>query len=158
MSSDPNASQLTLPPLPRRAFLSAAFSAITVGIAGGAAWMGRQTLAQTESFAFARGTSLANGEKARLRAWLLQAAQDQRFIVTILGHTGSQGDAAANLALSEKRAALAAQIAQDLGVPLENITASGIGGAAPFDKEDGQGDRAYQAALARVEVSLQRRR
>ncbi|MEM8803590.1 MAG: OmpA family protein [Pseudomonadota bacterium] len=127
-------------------------SAVALGILGGASQV------QTGSFQFSRGLSFANGDEARLRGLLAGAVADERIHVTIVGHTGSAGDDAANLELSEERADLAQTMAVTLGIPASRITARGVGGAAPLAKEDGESDRAYQSRLARVEVSLQMRR
>ncbi|MEL7098837.1 MAG: OmpA family protein [Pseudomonadota bacterium] len=86
------------------------------------------------------------------------ALSDDRIFVTIVGHTGSAGDAAANLSLSEARAALAADMAEALGIAPERITARGVGGGAPLDKQTNENARAYQSRLARIDVTLQLRR
>ena len=144
--------------LPRRAFLAAGMSAVLAGAATSLAVFGGLSETDGDSFQFSRGLSLANGEGERLRGFLSGALADERIHVTILGHTGDAGDASANVTLSEARAELARQMAVDLGLPTDRITARGIGGASPLPKEDGESDRAYHSRLARVEVSLQLRR
>lgn len=144
--------------LPRRAFVAAGLSAILAGTATSLAILGGLTETDGDSFQFSRGLSLANGEEDRLRGFLASALADERLHVTILGHTGDAGDAAANLSLSEARAELARAMAADLGFAPGRVTSRGVGGAAPLSKEDGESDRAHQSRLARVEVSLQMRR
>lgn len=146
------------PRLPRRLFLAAGLSAVTTGAAVALGLLGAVSVPQTQSFAFSRGTNLASGEEARLRAFLAEATRDERIAVVITGHTGSQGDAAANLALSEERAQAVAAIATEMGVPPNAMTVAGVGGGAPLARADGQSDRAYQTALARADVTLQVRR
>ncbi|MEO1611379.1 MAG: OmpA family protein [Pseudomonadota bacterium] len=146
------------PVLPRRAFVAAGLSAVLAGSLVGLGWIGGASRIETGVFQFSRGLSFAAGEEDRLRALLARALTDERIHVTILGHTGDAGDAAANLALSEERAALAAAMAAELGVSPERVLARGLGGASPLARESGESDRAYQARLARVEASLQMRR
>lgn len=146
------------PRLPRRLFLAAGLSAVTVGGATALGLLGLVSAPETQSFAFSRGTTLASGEEARLRAFLAEATRDTRYAVIITGHTGSQGDAAANLALSEERAQAVAAIAADVGLEASALTVAGVGGGAPLPRIEGQSDRAYQTALARADVTLQVRR
>lgn len=146
------------PLLPRRVFLAATLSAVCAGGGAALAVLGGASNVETGSFQFTRGVSFAFGEEERLRGVLGRALKDERVHVTILGHTGSAGDPAANLVLSEQRAAIAEALARDLGIAPDRMTARGLGGASPLPKEDGEGDRAYQSRLARVDVSLQLRR
>lgn len=150
--------QQTAPLLPRRAFLAAGLSAVVAGSAVALGLLGGLSAVDAESFQFSRGTSLANGEEGRLRGFLASALPDERVHVTIVGHSGSTGDAAANLALSEERAAFAKALAEEVGIAPSRITASGVGGGAPLSQDSGESDRSYQSRLARVEVSLQLRR
>ena len=146
------------PMLPRRAFLAATLSAITVGAAGALAWIGGLGAPQTESYRFSRGTNLAEGELARMRGHLARAVQDTRFDVVIVGHTGDQGDGAANLALSTERAEVAAAEARQLGLEDSRLTIIGAGGGSPMARGPDQSERAYQASLARVEITLRPQR
>lgn len=150
--------QHDMPLFPRRAFLAAGLSAVLAGSGVALALFGGVSEVDADAFQFSRGVSLANGEEARLRGFLAAALPDERVHVTIVGHTGDAGDAAANLELSEERAAVALAMAQDMGFPPDRITSSGVGGASPLSKESGESDRAFQSRLARVEVSLQVRR
>ena len=105
---------------------------------------------------FSRGTGFAAGEEARLKARFSQLAADDRIVIRITGHSGTQGDEAANLKLSEERAETARQVALDAGFPPRRIDwAGGVGGGDPLPREDGTGDRAYQSSLARVTLSWQ---
>ena len=146
------------PVLPRRAFVAAGLSAILAGSAVALAMIGGASETERDMFRFSRGLSFANGDEARLRGFLSRALSDERLHVTILGHTGSEGDATANLQLSEERAALAHAMAVELGLARDRITSLGVGGGSPLPREDGESDRAYQSRLARVEVSLQMHR
>lgn len=146
------------PVFPRRIFVAAGLSAV---LAGGIAWsglIGATSRPETQSFQFSRGVSFAAGEEARLRSFLSKATLDDRYVVRILGHSGNAGDEAANLQLSQNRADVAQDIALALGLEAAQLSAIGLGGAAPLPKADDETDRAHQSRLARVEVTLQMRR
>ncbi len=150
--------QASGPILPRRVFVAAGCSAILAAAGVSLATLGGFSKPDQEIFQFTRGTTFAAGEQARLRGFLAAALPDDRMHVTILGHTGDAGDDAANLELSETRAVEVKRIAESMGVTSDRITAQGLGGTATLPKEEGEGARAYQSRLARVEVSLQMRR
>ena len=143
------------PPVPRRLFLAAGLAAIAAGGAVALGIMGQVTAPASDSFRFARGTSFANGEEDRLRGYLQPAVADDRMTVVIFGHSGSTGDAEANLALSEERAIVARDLALQLGIGGDRIQVSAMGGGAPLPQEAGESERAWQARLARVEITMQ---
>ncbi|MEO0381850.1 MAG: OmpA family protein [Pseudomonadota bacterium] len=146
------------PALPRRVFLAAGLSAVFAGSAVALGLLGGLSRVHSETFQFSRGTSLAAGEEARLRALLVSALNDDRIHVTIIAHTGSTGDVAANQDLSDMRAEMGQSIARDMGLATNRITARGVGGGSPAAKQTGESDRAHQSRLARMEVALQMRR
>lgn len=148
----------TAPKPPRRLFLASVVAALAAGGATALATFGGVTAPETETFQFARGTSFATGEAARLDGYLAAALQDDRVAVVIIGHSGTQGDATANQELSLARAEAAATRAVALGISRDRITARGIGGGAPLPKASDQSDRAYESQLARVDVTLQVRK
>ncbi|MEM1373128.1 MAG: OmpA family protein [Pseudomonadota bacterium] len=144
--------------MPRRAFVAALLSAACAAGAVALAVFGAVDAPHTETFQFSRGTTLQPGEAEQLEALLSAAALDDRIDVTIVGHSGTTGDGAANDALSVERAAVVLDAAAALGIARGRLNAIGLGGAQPLTQRDGEGDRAYQARLARVDVSLQVRR
>lgn len=146
------------PALPRRVFVAAGMSAVLAGSAIALSVLGGMSDVEASSFQFSRGVSLSAGEEARLRGLLAEALPDERVHVTIVGHTGDSGDVAANLALSEERAALVQAMALAAGIGTDRMTFQGVGGSAPLPKENGESERSYQSRLARVEVTLQLRR
>lgn len=148
----------TSPGLPRRLVLAGLGAAVLAGGSVALATLGQVTAPGTDSFRFARGTAFAAGEEDRLRAFLLQAARDERIHVVATGHSGTTGDPEANRALSVARADMARAIAVEMGIGPERIASAGVGGAAPFAQPQDVTDRAWQAQLARVDVSLQVRR
>lgn len=147
-----------LPPLPRRALFAVLTAAVTATILAGLGAVGSITVPEADNFRFSSGARFANGEEARLRGHLAKAAKDDRITLIITGHTGTQGDEQANIALSEERAQAAVALAEAMGVDPANIRAGGAGGGAPLPRPDGLSERAHQAALARVDVTLQVRR
>lgn len=144
--------------VPLRAIFAIVASAAVAAMIAGLGLVGAVTVPDDEVFRFTRGTQFAAGEEARLRGHLAKAAKDERIAVIITGHTGTQGDEGANIALSEDRANVAAALAEEMGVTADNIHAGGAGGGSPLPKQDGMSDRAHQSTLARVEVTLQVRR
>lgn len=146
------------PVFPRRAFVAAGISAILAAGVVAVGLPGLATKPKTQVFQFSRGTNFVQGHEEALRGFLAPALQDDRIAVVILGHTGSQGDADANQDLSDQRADVAREMALRLGIPAAQIHATGLGGSAPLAKGDDETDRAHQARLARVDVTLQVRR
>lgn len=154
--NDMTAGQTETPPtLPRRVLLAGGLSACVAGAAVGLAIIGARSFPYVEVFQFSRGTTLASGEDARIKAVLAQALQDERISVLIVGHTGVAGDPKANLILSKDRAELIAGLARDMGLPAQRISAVDVGGGNPLRKQPEESDRAHQSRLARVEISLQ---
>jgi len=144
------------PPSPRRIILAGILAVAAAGVAGGL--ISFRAAPETESFRFSRDSAFAAGEAARLKGFLAPAVQDDRLSVIIVGHSGLQGESAARLALSEKRAASAQGIALEMGIPPERVSATGVGRDAPLPRKAGQSEDAHEAMLARVEVTLQMRR
>ena len=136
------------------------FGALVVGvaIAGLVALgvLGADEAPKTTDFRFTRGLELAPGEDARLRGALTALAAQPDRLVRITGHTGQQGDAAANLDLSNERAAFVASIAQAMGLPSDRIlSVAGVGGGDPLPKPNGTTEREWERSLSRVTVTDQ---
>ena len=154
--SQPPVVKQSAPGLPRRAVLGAVLVALSLGGAAALGIAGAALSPASEDYFFSRGTSFAKGEEARLKAKLSELAADDRIILRITGHSGTQGDESANLDLSEQRAEAARNVAHAAGFPAERVDwVGGVGGGAPLPKEDGESDRAYQAGLARVTLDWQ---
>lgn len=148
----------TSPGLPRRAVIGAVLVAASLGAAAALGIAGAALMPAQEDYLFSRGTGFATGEEARLKARLADLAGDDRIVLRITGHSGTQGDEAANLALSEDRAEAARAVALAAGVPVRQIAWSGgVGGGAPLSRDNDVTDRAYQSSLARVTLSWQLR-
>ena len=146
------------PILPRRAFVAAGLSAILAGSAVSLAIVGGLSETERGVFQFSRGVTFANGSEAQLQELLSRALADERTHITVIGHSGTAGEAQANQQLSDERADVVVAMIAKMGIPSERMTAQGVGGASALPKNEGESERAYQARLARVEVSLQKRR
>lgn len=77
------------------------------------------------------------------------------FRILIEGHTGTRGDTADNLQLSQDRAeAVARYFRVTYDVKQNRLHAVGYGGQKPLKKNFDESDRSYQGRLARVVVKL----
>lgn len=143
--------------LPRRFFLGAALSGISVASATALGIVGAGQQPTSESFRFSRGTSFAPDEESRMRTFLAGIAANDRLGLRITGHTGTAGDADANLALSVSRAQAAATAVAALGIPDSRLVfVGGLGGTAPRAKRADEGDREFERSLARVTIETVR--
>jgi outer membrane protein OmpA-like peptidoglycan-associated protein/ABC-type nitrate/sulfonate/bicarbonate transport system substrate-binding protein len=111
---------------------------------------------KVEPIAFARGTTqLDDDSRAVLDRVAQRLKQYPNYRIVIKGHTGTAGEAGANLALSQSRArAVADYLEATFGIDDDRIRAIGYGGSRPLAREEGESDRAYSYRLPRVEVSL----
>lgn len=152
----PRATKQSAPGLPRRAVIGAVLVALSLGGAAALGIAGAALSPASDDFFFSRGTGFASGEETRLKAKLAELAADDRIILRITGHSGTQGDESANLDLSDQRAEAARSIARSAGFPAERIDwVGGVGGGDPLPKKDGESDRAWQSRLARVSLDWQ---
>ena len=79
------------------------------------------------------------------------------FRVVIKGHTGTRGDAAENLKLSQERAeAVARYLEVTYGVDANRLRPLGHGGEQPLAMAPGESRRTYEYRLPRVELVLVR--
>ncbi len=77
------------------------------------------------------------------------------FRIIVKGHTGLRGDAAANRALSQRRAeAVARYLRVTHDVDENRVRAVGKGSSEPLPRLPGEGERRYQYRLPRVEMFL----
>ncbi|MDC7223548.1 MAG: OmpA family protein [Spirochaetales bacterium] len=77
------------------------------------------------------------------------------FRILIKGHTGTAGDTAANLELSQARAdAVKDYFVLHYNIDSNRIRAIGMGGEEPLERKDGESSRAFSYRLKRVEVYL----
>lgn len=156
--TEPAVVKQATPGVPRRAVIGALLVAASLGAAAALGIAGAALRPAKEDFLFSRGAGFASGEEARLKARLADLAGDDRITLRITGHSGTQGDEAANLALSEDRAEAARAVALEAGFPVRRIDwTGGVGGGDPLPRAADTTDRAYQSSLARVTLSWQLR-
>lgn len=77
------------------------------------------------------------------------------FRIVVKGHTGTRGDAKANLVLSQQRAdAVKEYMTYYYNISENRIRAIGIGGAEPLPRDKDESSRSYSDRLKRVEIFL----
>ncbi|MEM9043734.1 MAG: OmpA family protein [Pseudomonadota bacterium] len=133
--------------------IGSVIAGLIIGSASWAGWLGSLQAPDKTSFRFSRGTTLAPGEEGRLRGLLATIAAEERIILRVIGHTGTQGDREANQALSLQRAQVVGSIVAAMSIDPDRIVfVGGLGGDAPLPKQEDESEREYQRRLARVEV------
>jgi outer membrane protein OmpA-like peptidoglycan-associated protein len=105
---------------------------------------------------FQSGTSeLSQDGKVELDHAAQNLSHYPNFRVVVRGHTGTGGDAASNRELSLERAdAVKRYLMVTHNIEEARLRAMGYGGERPLKRADGEGDRAYQYRLPRVELYL----
>lgn len=105
---------------------------------------------------FSSGTSeIDSAGQVQLEKIVENVKHYPNFRIEIEGHTGTRGDAQANLDLSLERAEAVRQyLSYKYRIDLNRMRAIGRGGNDPLPKEDGESSRAYAARLKRVEIHL----
>ena len=77
------------------------------------------------------------------------------FRILVEGHTGTSGDAQANLELSATRArAVATYLLDRYNMDANRLHAVGYGGTRPLPRNQGESNRAYKYRMSRVDISL----
>jgi len=109
-----------------------------------------------EPIGFARGTaSLDDDSRTALDAIATKLGHYPNYRLMIRGHTGTGGDAAANLELSKRRAeAVLEHLATRYDMDPDRIRALGYGASRPLPRLANESDRAYAYRLPRVEFAL----
>ena len=79
-------------------------------------------------------------------------------IAVITGHTGAQGDAAANLKLSQDRAEAVRAALVAAGIPDDRILTNGVGGTVAPDPVEGETEAALAQRTKRAEIRIVERR
>jgi outer membrane protein OmpA-like peptidoglycan-associated protein len=109
-----------------------------------------------EPIGFARGASaLDDDARAGLDAIAEKLSHYPNYRLLIRGHTGTGGDAAANLELSKRRAeAVLEYLGNRYQMDPDRIRALGYGSSRPLARLADESDRAYAYRLPRVEFAL----
>jgi OOP family OmpA-OmpF porin len=141
---------------PLRRGVGAAILAVTVGIVVAETFVERTTVGTMYVVGFARGASLADGADATLleAASLLKAHPELK--ASIVAYTEPGGDAAADQALSDQRAAAAADALETDGVDASKVTALGGGAGKPLPRLPDESDAEWQHRMARAEIRISR--
>lgn len=105
---------------------------------------------------FPRGTVLTEEAYLQIDSASEILKKDGRIGVRITGHTSPQGDAAANVDLSLRRAEAVKGEFIYRGISESRISVEGLGGSRPLHREAGESERAYVLRSGRVELSLSR--
>lgn len=103
---------------------------------------------------FERGLNIDEEALALVPLVMKEASLRPDANIVISGHTGSRGDASANLSLSEDRASTISEMLVSLGLERDQMKAMGVGGSEPLPQGEGESDRAYQRRLSRVVVTI----
>lgn len=82
--------------------------------------------------------------------------QDDTIKLRIVGHTSPEGDEAANMELSLKRANIIKDEFVYRGISESRIEIEAMAGREPLEKEQGESTRSYQLRSSRVELVLAR--
>jgi outer membrane protein OmpA-like peptidoglycan-associated protein len=109
-----------------------------------------------EPIGFQRGAASLNedGEQA-LGRMMERLRHYPNYRILVKGHTGSGGDADANMELSKLRAqTVASHLLSAFGVDANRLRAVGFGSSQPLPRIAGESDRAYDYRLPRVEMVL----
>ena len=128
-----------------------------VAFASGLGLIGFGEAPQSADFRFSRGVDFAPGEDANAMGLIARYVPRSDIGFHITGHTGTTGDGAANLALSQTRADLTRDMMLSQGVTAERIlSTTGVGGGSPLARQTDQTDREYQRSLSRVTITAVR--
>ena len=105
---------------------------------------------------FRRGTDDVSEESVtELEAVKNVLSRYPRYRLRVEGHTSTQGDVAANKALSQARAeSVQRYLVEHLNVSPHRVQAVGLGPDEPLKRGDGQSFRAWLSSLPRVEFHL----
>lgn len=138
----------------RRHFLGGGLAAAAIGSALALDLIGPVPRPEPLAVQFSRGTSLAQGEEARIAAFAARHLMEPRLQFHVTGHTGDRGDAEANTALSQQRAEVVAGLLRNAGIGQDSILAvQGVGSADPLAKDAGESDGALQRRMARAIIA-----
>ncbi|MEO1492312.1 MAG: OmpA family protein [Pseudomonadota bacterium] len=138
----------------RRYLIGAVLSSLAIGGALALDYIGPAGNPAPLVVQFTRGTALAQGEAARVSAFVGEHVAEPSLRFHVLGHTGDRGDADANLALSQDRAQAVADLLKEAGLDeAQLLSVQGIGSARPLAAGPEESDGALQRRMARVVVT-----
>lgn len=111
---------------------------------------------KVEPIGFQRGTATLSDDDEQVLARMADRLRHYpNYRILVKGHTGSGGDADANMELSKSRAqTVASHLLSTFNIDANRVRAVGYGAEQPLPRLAGESDRAYGYRLPRVEVSL----
>jgi outer membrane protein OmpA-like peptidoglycan-associated protein/ABC-type nitrate/sulfonate/bicarbonate transport system substrate-binding protein len=109
-----------------------------------------------EPIGFQRGAADLNEDGEQALARMTERLRHYpNYRILVKGHTGSGGDADANMELSKLRAqTVASHLLSAFGMDANRLRAVGFGSSQPLPRMANESDRAYGYRLPRVEVTL----
>lgn len=135
-------------------FFGIALVVLTLLMAAGLAFVGRDQQARAFTIDFQQGHTLAGDSDVTIARIATLMSRQPRYEALVVGHSGTRGDGSANLELSQERAEIVAGQLIDEGVDGDRIDVHAVGGGDPLVRRDDEGERRYQQRLARVEIEL----
>ncbi len=133
-------------------YIGLAILAAVVAVVAVQSYLTVASFEQSWRISFVRGAELPDSSGTTIDEIAAILAGDEDLVVTIEGHTGTRGDADANMTLSEDRADVVRDALVDEGVAPERILVEAHGAEEPLPQLDNEADRAYQMRLSRVDV------
>jgi outer membrane protein OmpA-like peptidoglycan-associated protein/ABC-type nitrate/sulfonate/bicarbonate transport system substrate-binding protein len=122
------------------------------------AWSALQEVGtlKIEPIGFQRGAASLNEDGEQALARMMDRLRHYpNYRILVKGHTGSGGDADANMELSKLRAqTVASHLLSAYGMDANRLRAVGFGSSLPLPRLANESDRAYDYRLPRVEVVL----
>lgn len=137
-----------------RKFIGGLIFLLALGAVGGDIAVRSALFSTSYVIGFSRGINMSPLDEGNLEAVAREMQADPGLRAVITGHTGTLGDASANLALSRKRAESTVDALAALGVARDRIEMQGLGSSRPLDQGSDESDRSWQSRLARVEIEL----
>jgi OOP family OmpA-OmpF porin len=107
------------------------------------------------------GSQLAPGQNENLKALIADVQQlatlaptvGRTLRIELIGHTDTEGDDAANLALSRQRADKILFMLNSKRLPANSLTAAGVGSLQPVRSETSEADKEFNRSVS-FKVSL----
>ncbi|SDG52346.1 OmpA family protein [Roseospirillum parvum] len=137
-----------------RRLFGLALIVLATGAVLGTHWLGNLASTQRLTVPFARGTELTAEGRTAIERAVVFLTEHPRHHASVVGHSGTLGDADSNRLLSQQRAEAVADRLIAAGIDRARLTTAGIGGSEPLPRRDDEPTLAYQGRLARVVVTL----
>ncbi|MBD3895512.1 OmpA family protein [Halomonas sp. ML-15] len=130
---------------------------LAILLAAALSFVGRDQQSRSFTVDFQQGRTLAEDSDTDIARIATLMSRQPRYEALIVGHSGTRGDASANLELSRARAEIVSRRLIDEGIDSDRLLIHAVGRGEPLEQRDGESERRYQQRLARVEVELEYR-